>query len=116
MRMRFCRDRRLDDPGPFDPARGDDLCFPDPGGGPDLSWSSRARCRSVTVTRSGGTSVPPGNDQAPSGMRSDPARAATAAGMDERNSTTAELAARRRSRSGPEKAGGRLRREQDPSE
>jgi hypothetical protein len=30
--MRFCRDRRLDDPGPFDPARGDDLRFPDPGG------------------------------------------------------------------------------------
>jgi hypothetical protein len=35
VRMRFCRDRRLDDPGPFDPARGDDLRFPDPGG-PDL--------------------------------------------------------------------------------
>jgi len=33
--MRFCRDRRLDDPSPFDPARGDDLRFPDPGG-PDL--------------------------------------------------------------------------------
>jgi hypothetical protein len=33
--MRLCRDRRLDDPGPFDPTRGDDLRFPDPGG-PDL--------------------------------------------------------------------------------
>jgi hypothetical protein len=30
--MRFCRDRRLENPGPFDPARGDDLRFPDPGG------------------------------------------------------------------------------------
>lgn len=27
----FCRDRRLDDPGLFDPARGDDLRFLDPG-------------------------------------------------------------------------------------
>jgi hypothetical protein len=112
--MRLCRDRRLDDPGPFDPARGDDLRFPDPGG-PDLVLVEAGPVPLGTVTRSGGTSVPAGNDQAPSGVRADPARAASSAGMGERNSTTAELAARRRSRSGPEKAGGRLRREQDPS-
>jgi hypothetical protein len=54
------------------------------------SWLRRARCRSVAVTRSGGTSVPPGNDQAPSGVRSDrpgrPARLAWASGTAPRRS------------------------------
>jgi hypothetical protein len=45
------------------------------------SWSSRARCRSVTVTRSGEHLCHLGNDQAPSWVRSDPARAAGSAGM-----------------------------------
>ena len=36
--MRLCRDRRLDDPGPFDPARGDDLRFPTR----RRTWSSQA--------------------------------------------------------------------------
>jgi hypothetical protein len=61
--MRFCRDRRLDDPGPFDPARGDDLRFPDPGGA-DLVLVEAGPVPLGHVTRSGGTSVPPGNDQA----------------------------------------------------
>jgi hypothetical protein len=47
------------------------------------SWSSRARWRSVTVTRLGSGS--PENDQALSGVRSEPARAASSAGIGEQN-------------------------------
>ena len=79
----FRRDRRLDDPGPFDPARGDDLRFPDPGGA-NLVLVEPGPVPLGHRHRSGGISVPPGNDQAPLGGAFDPARAATPAGMGER--------------------------------
>jgi hypothetical protein len=82
--MRFCRVGRPDDPDPFDPPGGDDLGLADPGG-PERSWSTRARARTVLVwrpVRSSPSSWKAASDPFAAGQSGQPGRLRAAGGDD----------------------------------